>query len=244
MARGTPFIVPVSVDATSERGALVPAAFLAVQWMRLKSDAVLGELAARVGQLLGGEEAVGLVGGENTGWKARGTAEGMGTGWKARGTAERTGRRVSLGWWGAVIGVGVLALGVFWWRHSPVGAKAGGESRASGAEKATEPRRGAKSIAVLPFENLSEDKEASLFFSDGMHQDVITNLLLIRDLACVPHTTVMSYRGTKKTHREIAEELGVADSARSCANAQANADAAVIINCGATTTSPSWACSA
>ena len=49
-----------------------------------------------------------------------------------------------------------------------------------------------------------------MFFSDGMHQDVITNLLLIRELACVPHTTVMSYRGTKKSHREIAEELGVA----------------------------------
>ena len=80
----------------------------------------------------------------------------------------------------------------------------------SEAAAPSEPRRGAKSIAVLPFENLSEDKEASLFFSDGMHQDVITNLLLIRDLACVPHTTVMSYRGTKKTPREIAEELGVA----------------------------------
>ena len=202
MAKGTPFIVPVSVDATSERGALVPEAFLAVQWMRLRSDAVMGELVARVGQLLGMGADVGPVVDRAPDHRP--------------GLQRQVGRRVPAAAWAgviAVIAIGVGATFLATRKAEPAPAtvpNAGAGTRPPTSEKGTEPRRGAKSIAVLPFDNLSEDKEASLFFSDGMHQDVITNLLLIRELACVPHTTVMSYRGTKKSHREIAEELGVA----------------------------------
>jgi len=67
-----------------------------------------------------------------------------------------------------------------------------------------------KSIAVLPFTNMSEEKEASAFFADGMHEDVITNLALIRELRVVSRTTAETYRGTKKALRQIGEELGVA----------------------------------
>ena len=67
-----------------------------------------------------------------------------------------------------------------------------------------------KSIAVLPFTNMSEDKEASGFFADGMHEDVITNLALIRELRVVSRTTVETYRDTKKPLRQIGAELGVA----------------------------------
>jgi TolB-like protein len=66
-----------------------------------------------------------------------------------------------------------------------------------------------KSIAVLPFSNMSEDKEASAFFSDGIHEDILTNLALIRELRVVSRTTVMQYRDTKKTMKQIAQELGV-----------------------------------
>jgi TolB-like protein/Flp pilus assembly protein TadD len=67
-----------------------------------------------------------------------------------------------------------------------------------------------KSIAVLPFTNMSENKEANAFFADGMHEDVITNLALIRELRVVSRTTAMQYRDTKKSLREIGAELGVA----------------------------------
>ena len=57
IAKGRPFIVPVSVDATSDRDALVPDAFLAVQWMRLPADGKATAFAERVKSLLA-EEAV------------------------------------------------------------------------------------------------------------------------------------------------------------------------------------------
>ena len=66
-----------------------------------------------------------------------------------------------------------------------------------------------KSIAVLPFENMSDDKENTAFFADGMHEDILTNLANIRDLRVISRTSVMNYRGTKKKIPEIARELGV-----------------------------------
>jgi TolB-like protein/Tfp pilus assembly protein PilF len=67
-----------------------------------------------------------------------------------------------------------------------------------------------KSIAVLPFDNLSEDKDASAFFADGMHEDILTNLANIPELRVVSRTSVMEYRHTTKKIPQIARELGVA----------------------------------
>lgn len=66
-----------------------------------------------------------------------------------------------------------------------------------------------KSVAVLPFANLSTDKENE-FFADGVHEDVLTNLANLRTVRVVSRTSVMQYRGTIKTIRQIARELGVA----------------------------------
>ncbi|HET7535176.1 MAG TPA: hypothetical protein VFJ90_01885, partial [Candidatus Didemnitutus sp.] len=65
------------------------------------------------------------------------------------------------------------------------------------------------SIAVLPFSNLSADP-ADAFFADGVHEDVITNLAKIHDLRVISRTSVMGYRDTRKSVREIGSELGVA----------------------------------
>ena len=56
IAKGVPFIVPVSIDGTTERGALVPDAFLAVQWTRIGSTDSLNAFSERVRKLLGGAE--------------------------------------------------------------------------------------------------------------------------------------------------------------------------------------------
>jgi TolB-like protein/Flp pilus assembly protein TadD len=56
---------------------------------------------------------------------------------------------------------------------------------------------------------MSEEKE-SAFFADGVHEDILTNLALIRDLKVLSRTTVTQYRGSSKTLRQIGEELGVA----------------------------------
>jgi serine/threonine protein kinase/tetratricopeptide (TPR) repeat protein len=62
-------------------------------------------------------------------------------------------------------------------------------------------------IAVLPFENLSEDKE-STFFADGVQDDILTKLAKIRDLKVISRTSVMQYRGNRNM-REIGAALGV-----------------------------------
>jgi eukaryotic-like serine/threonine-protein kinase len=63
-----------------------------------------------------------------------------------------------------------------------------------------------KTIAVLPFNNLSENKEDE-YFSDGIMEDILTQLSKIADLNVISRTTVMQYKGTKKTLKEIGKEL-------------------------------------
>jgi TolB-like protein/Flp pilus assembly protein TadD len=65
-----------------------------------------------------------------------------------------------------------------------------------------------KSIAVLPFENFSEDKD-NAFFADGIQDDILTNLSKIGDLKVISRTSVMGYRGKEKNVRKIGKELGV-----------------------------------
>jgi TolB-like protein/Tfp pilus assembly protein PilF len=65
-----------------------------------------------------------------------------------------------------------------------------------------------KSIAVLPFENLSNDQE-NAFFADGIQDDILTNLSKIGDLKVISRTSVMQYRGKGNNVREIGKALGV-----------------------------------
>ena len=65
-----------------------------------------------------------------------------------------------------------------------------------------------KSIAVLPFENLSDEKE-NAYFADGVQDDVLTNLSKIGDLKVISRTSVMPYRGKGSNVREIGKALGV-----------------------------------
>jgi TolB-like protein/Tfp pilus assembly protein PilF len=66
-----------------------------------------------------------------------------------------------------------------------------------------------KSIAVLPFENFSDDKE-NAYFADGIQDDVLTSLSKVGDLKVISRTSVTSYRGKEKNVREIGKALGVA----------------------------------
>jgi TolB-like protein/Flp pilus assembly protein TadD len=67
-----------------------------------------------------------------------------------------------------------------------------------------------KSIAVLPFQNLSDEKE-NAYFADGMQDDILTNLSKIGDLKVISRMSVMSYRDAGvRNAREIGKALGVA----------------------------------
>ena len=67
-----------------------------------------------------------------------------------------------------------------------------------------------KSIAVLPFENLSEEK-SNAFFTEGVQDQILTNLAQIAELKVISRTSVMQYKtGVARNLREIGQQLGVA----------------------------------
>jgi serine/threonine-protein kinase len=91
----------------------------------------------------------------------------------------------------------VLAIGFLLFRNKP-------------SSPAVGPVIPEKSIAVLPFENLSEEKE-NAYFADGVQNEILTDLAKVADLKVISHTSVMvSTAGNPRNLREIAQQLGVA----------------------------------
>ena len=66
-----------------------------------------------------------------------------------------------------------------------------------------------KSIAVLPFENLSDDK-ANAYFADGIQDEILTRLSKIADLKVISRTSTQHYKSAPENLPEIARQLGVA----------------------------------
>src|SRR3984893_16083188 len=67
-----------------------------------------------------------------------------------------------------------------------------------------------KSIAVLPFENLSDEKQ-NAYFADGVQDEILTDLARIADVKVISRTSVMQYKsGVARNLREIGKQLGVA----------------------------------
>jgi adenylate cyclase len=64
------------------------------------------------------------------------------------------------------------------------------------------------SIAVLPFENFSTDEDSDIF-TDGITEDILTNLSKLKQLHVISRTSVVQYKNTQKSVSEIAKELGV-----------------------------------
>ena len=81
-----------------------------------------------------------------------------------------------------------------------------GAIRWSGQNPTVETVAQAKSIAVLPFVNLSNDPQQE-YFSDGMTADLLSQLAKINDLRVVSRTSVMQYKDTNKSLKDIASEL-------------------------------------
>ena len=65
-----------------------------------------------------------------------------------------------------------------------------------------------KSVAVLPFENLSDDKGAA-YFADGIQDEILTKLASIADLKVISRTSTRRFKSTPDNVREIAQQLGV-----------------------------------
>src|SRR5438876_8560973 len=107
----------------------------------------------------------------------------------------RTGRRLDF----LIIAVLLLVIAVFaYQRFGP-----------SQKTLVTAPAVPEKSIAVLPFENRSEDK-ANAYFADGIQDEILTRLAKIADLKVISRTSTQHYKSAPENLPEIARQLGVA----------------------------------
>jgi TolB-like protein/Tfp pilus assembly protein PilF len=108
---------------------------------------------------------------------------------------------------GLVLGFPVAIILAWIYDITPSGIKRTDElTPASLLPKAAAPE---KSVAVLPFENLSDDRE-NTFFADGVHDDILSSLARIADLKVISRTSVQQYRTGARNLREIGQALGVA----------------------------------
>jgi TolB-like protein len=96
-----------------------------------------------------------------------------------------------------------------------------------------------RSIAVLPFTNLSPEPE-NAFFADGMHEDVIINLAKIHDLKVISRTSVMAFRNGGNL-REIAADLGVANIVEGSVRRDGNKVRVTVQLVDASNDEPIWA---
>src|SRR5213594_1563943 len=113
----------------------------------------------------------------------------------------KTGRKLTA----LIVIVAAVAAGVtvFRFLHSQQGIEAAKQPPLAVAIES-------KSIAVLPFENLSDEK-ANAYFADGMQDEILINLARIADLKVISRTSVMQYKtDAQRDLREIGQQLGVA----------------------------------
>ena len=116
--------------------------------------------------------------------------------------------RVLLGALGAVVLVAVIVWGSGWRKRTPAAQVVTAATPAAASVPApAAPSR--KSIAVLPFENRSAEKD-NAYLADGIHEDILTSLSKVRDLKVVSRDAVLAYKpGESRNLRQIASELGV-----------------------------------
>jgi len=117
---------------------------------------------------------------------------------RTRTTSRRSSKRNSLLITGVVAAFVIVLAGVYF-----------GTPKRPVSPGSTPPAIPEKSIAVLPFENRSEDK-ANAYFADGIQDEILTRLSKIADLKVISRTSTQHYKSTPENLPEIARQLGVA----------------------------------
>ena len=203
IARSRVFVVPVCLDATTEAAADVPESFQRVQWTRLPSGVTPAAFVERVQRLLSGEPSQGPTGTPSA---------------PPRLAAAPSIRKPVLALWQskaallATITVLVVALGYFVANRfvlSKRGAEVGAApAPAAQSAPATAFNPPPHSIAVLPFVNLSGDKEQE-YFSDGLTEELLNSLAEINELQVAARTSAFSFKGKDTDIGTIARKLNV-----------------------------------
>ena len=192
IARRKAFIVPVVVDNTPESGAEVPDSFLEVHWTRLPAGQTSAAFCDRIAALLD-DRAV------KDGTPAPAPPE------SGRARPAPAMRRRTL-----LVAAALLAVAAGWvaWRLLPPGVLVGSRA-AHPPDAATGAARDEKSIAVLPFVNMSADQSQE-YFADGLSEELIDHLARNPQLKVIARTSSFAFKGKSEDIRAIAATLGVA----------------------------------
>ena len=198
MAPDQTFLLPIAIDDTPESDERIPDRFREVQWSRLPRGETSAAFIERVRRLLTAEESPKPSSAAPVGRLSSATSVGRST--HPRRLRARTG-------WMAV-GLAVLGAGYFLMmkgpRPGPVAALTSPVSTASPGlpAKVTE-----KSIAVLPFTDLSEKKDQE-YFADGMAAELLDLLAKIPGLKVIGRTSSFQFKGGNQDLRTIGNTLG------------------------------------
>jgi len=199
MADHVAFLVPVVLDGTSDRDAHVPEKFRETQWTRLPGGATPAAFAERIRTLL-----------------TSGTTEAAAGPMAAPVVARELPPRRTQPRWPVPVAVCILlAAGlVYWAPWRTVQEKPAAPALAS---HSVEPAPDAglsgpdpKSVAVLAFKNLSDDKENE-YFSDGISEELLTVLQKIPGLHVAAQTSAFYYKGKDVMAQDIGRQLKVAN---------------------------------
>jgi len=195
MGRSRAFLVPICVDTTPEKDADVPDSFSAVQWTRLPEGMPTAEFVARVGRLLK-QPAAGAAA-DRSPQAGRVPAEPLSPRhWRI----------------GVTIAVVVAAMAVAYYLSVSSHRELAPLSRPRAVEPVQSVSRAIpdKSIAVLPFTDMSE-KHDQEYFADGMAEEIINLLAQVPNLRVPGRTSSFYFKGKSIKIPDIARELGVAN---------------------------------
>ena len=202
MAESKAFLVPIVIDGTSERDPSVPEKFRELQWTRLPDGEVQSAFIQRVQQLLSslGRDAL-----PNPSPMLGRVSPSMQT---TVSTRPHGGTKRALLLAAAVVISGTLAyfaIEEFWMskhRALPPAAMPAGSAPAAFAPPP-------HSIAVLPFVNMSGDKDQE-YFSDGLSEELLNSLARINELQVAARTSSFYFKGEHADLATIAHKLNVA----------------------------------
>jgi TolB-like protein/tetratricopeptide (TPR) repeat protein len=204
MAERKAFLLPVAIDATPERGASVPDKFHEVQWTRLPGGETPPEFVERVRRLVSPEPPLAPT----AKVLAAGAAPAPSQAMREPVPAPRQSK-----WALPAIAVVVVAGAViyfaidrFWISRHPTLQPAAPAAQASVTPTAFSPPP--HSIAVLPFVNMSGDKEQE-YFSDGLSEELLNDLTRINELQVAARTSAFSFKGKDTDIGTIARRLNV-----------------------------------
>jgi len=197
IARNRVFVVPVSLDATPEATADVPESFQRVQWTRLPGGETPPAFVERVRKLVSPETSSArapetfVPAGSTT---VRGSGTSMASPWRSKLALWATGA--------------LLASAIAYFAVDKLLLSKSAEIRSASKEAMSGPLVSDKSIAVLPFVDLSEKRDQE-YFADGLAEEVLELLSKIPGLKVTGRTSSFQFKGKNQDLRQIGNVLGV-----------------------------------